>query len=737
MEAVAVMNRGGRMKKKNNKKSAVVNIADEKEVLFHEDRKTIQELIAPEGLSDDVPEYIILNDGGVNVYTMFMYIHKMPKATVFASTFASLFNFPGITSNVFVSPLSSAKSQNMVDKRVRTLNTESYAAHESGDPNRIRKMDIKLQKANRWAEKIEEGDNGLYSVRFLFTLQAESEEKLFRKAGDLRMKAMEKDVELVSCYGVQVQALMSTYPLNRTVPFEKTQFIKAHTFDRGSLGDIFNHTSSSFIHRNGVFMGHYLNTMQAFFFDPMDKAHDGYGAIFAGGTGTGKSATIKMLQSRLGDFGFRFRTIDIESRSTRGEYALTSEACGGVVYEVKPNSPNIPNPFDLNVEMEYDETTGVEYPTLRVAEKRAYLVDLLLAMITIGSSQMPSIELREALTSILDRIIGQMYEERKIYDGKPESLYQTEGENFLNSGHTKKAMPTMSEAFKKVLVEQYLNDNPLHAQAYQLLVDSLGKQVNGVYYGKKSMRFFTKEEYDSFEVGDYGRRYTDYNKEKEQVVAVIGSKAYFDGETTMKAVFETPYVDYDMSQVPKEDRPWVLLVLMGYMEENDIKLNSANPYRTTPLVVLIDELHILFPYEDARRCIDRFYRTARKRWVCPWVATQSLADIGDNKKYDDMEGIYKNTDTYFIFRHKTTDRKFFKENTSLTDSQIDRLFQLGVDPKDPEVTAEQKKRRAGEICVIDSGRVAFVKVDYLEASEAAYVETNVENIKRQVKKETA
>ncbi len=695
---------------------------------YFTERKDIRELVAPEGFKCINEECVKISDGGKSVYVMSMYIHKLPQRTRFASTFAMLFNYPGVTSNVFIAPLGETKSQQIVDKRVRSLGVERDDAIDSGDANRIRKMQTKYDKAQQWAMKIESGDNSLYNVQFLFTLFAESEEALYRMASDFRARAMQTQIELVACFALHTEAFISAYPLNHVEKHGNVDFVKSHVFDRRGLGDIFNHTSCSFTHPNGVYLGHYLQSLQAFLFDPFDKSHDGFGAMFCGATGVGKSATIKILQSRLVDFGVRFRTLDIESRSAHGEYTLTALAAGGINFDIKANGANKLNPFDINSEMEFDESTGAEYPVLKLAEKRAYLIDLFMSMVKMGGGDVPA-TLDKAMASILSDMCTTLYTERGIFDGQPDSLYHTGGNNFLDSGRSRKVMPTMTDAFKWLLINRHLNDNHLHDEAYQVLVDTMREQVKEVYYGKESIRFFSKDEYASMEAFENGTKCIEYKGEKEAVIPVIGSKAYFDGQSTLRAEFDTPYINYDISQIPEADRKFAILVLLGYMEENDIKPNSANPFRTTPLIVLVDELHTLFPYAEARRCIERFFRTARKRWVGPWVATQSLADFDDKEKYPELAGVYKNTDTYFIFRHKTADRECFQNNTELTDSQIERIFKLGVDPLDPDVSEEEKKRRTGEVCVIDRGRVAFIKVDYLEETEAAYVETNVEKIR--------
>ena len=697
------------------------------------DRKDIRELVAPEGFFRNSLEYVTISDGGKSVYVMSMYVHKLPQRTRFASTFAMLFNYPGVTSNVFISPLGETRSQQIVDKRVRSLGVERDDAVDSGDANRIRKMQAKYDKAQQWASKIESGDNSLYNVQFLFTIFADSVEALYRTASDFRARAMQTQIELVACFALHTEAFISAYPLNHIEKHGNVDFIKAHVFDRRGLGDIFNHTSCSFTHPNGVYLGHYLQSLQAFLYDPFDKSHDGFGAMFCGATGVGKSACIKMLQSRLVDFGVRFRTLDIESRSAHGEYTLTALAAGGINFDIKANGTNKLNPFEINSEMEFDESTGAEYPVLRLAEKRAYLIDLFMSMVKMGGGSVPA-TLDKAMASILSDMVNTLYSERGIYDGQPESLYHIGGENFLDSGRSRKVMPTITDAFKWLLKNKHLNDNHLHDEAYQVLVDTMREQVKEVYYGKESIRFFTREEYDAMDTLENGTKYVEYEGKKEAVIPVIGSKAYFDGQSTLHAEFNTPYINYDISQIPEADRKFAILVLLGYMEENDIKPNSANPFRTTPLIVLVDELHTLFPYEEARRCIERFFRTARKRWVGPWVATQSVADFGDKEKYPELAGVYKNTDTYFLFRHKTADREYFQNNTELTNAQIERVFSLGIDPTDPDITDEEKKRRTGEVCIIDRGRVAFIKVDYLENTEAEFVETNVEKIRSRYKR---
>lgn len=714
--------------KKKDKKNAILSAGGKKEkrYYFGEERKTIRELVAFEGLDTRAEEYVKIFNAGNSIPTVCMYIHKMPRETTFAYSYVPLFNFPGVSNSVFINPMSHDEAQKVVDGRVSDLAVQVSEAHDAGDVNLERKMVNKLKEANAWAAAIERGDNSLFKVQFLFVLQELTIEDLGRKINLFHAKANELGFDVVCCYATHHHVIKSHFPLNRPyAPKKDEEVIKSHALDKYALADLFNHTDNSFIHKDGVFAGHYIAGNRAFLYDPYDVSHDGYGVAMAGGTGTGKSATIKMLQSRLGDFTVRFRTVDVDSKASEGEYAGIARAMAGINFEIKSGSKNILNPFDINVELEYDENTGLEYPVLRLNEKLVYLEDLFISMVMTGNAA-PDVPLERAMRKIITTICSELYEERGIYDGEPESLYTSSGAVFISSGREKKSLPIITDFFKKLLVHKHLNKNYLHEQAYQTLIDSVADRVKEVYYGEQTCRFFTREEYAALEVGEYGRKIAKSSDGKvvEEVIAVRGIKSYFDGQSTMSATIDTPYINYDISQVPQADKAFALLVVMGYMEENDVRRNSANKNNIQKMVVLLDELHTIFPFKEARLIVERFYRTARKRHVSPWAATQSLKDYAG---YPETEAILKNSESIFLFRHTDADRDFLRKNTSLNLSQVERIFTLGVDPKDMDVTDEEKARKRGEVCIIDKGRVAFIKMDYLRETEASYVETNAAN----------
>ncbi len=717
------------MSKKKKDISLNSSSVSEKTV-FEEERKTIRELIAPEGVSDTSPDYIILHDSGRNIYVCSLYIHKLPKKTVFASNYSELINFPGVTSSIFIEPISQHAAQEMIDRRVLTTAMSENETAKNGTRNDIRRATQKRLEAEQWANFLETGTNSLYYVQFLFTLFAFSEDELRETITSFVNAGRRKGIDLVSCYCCQKEAFMSAFPINKVQAIRGTEpILKKHVFERESLGDIFNHKSNTFSHPNGVFLGHYIDSSQVFIYDPFDKSHSNYNVVVAGTSGSGKSVLIKLIQSRFCTFGVRSRTLDVESKFSSGEYAATAKACGGVVFDIKPGSNNILNPFEITDEMEYDEVNDIEYPTLKLNEKLVYLSNLIFSMVMFNGS-MIDVSLEQAISSIISDVCSQLYAERGFIEGNAESIYETDVSGAtLSSGKRKKSMPTFTDAYKKLLLMSRANSNSLHQKAYQVLIDALSVRVKEVFYGEDTYTFFSKEEYDTLPVDpSTGIHIHEYSEGKKEAVTVVkGIKSYFDGQSTLSAGYDTPYIDYNIAQLPADEKPFAMLVVLGYIEEKDIRTNSANPKKMKPLIFLQDEIHMVFPYEKARRIIEQVYRTGRKRFVSPWCATQSLMDFGS---YTETMSILDNASTLFILRHKDQAKEYLLSKTQLNASQVDRIMKIGYVEDDDGTDENLKNAKRGEVCVQDNGRVAFIKVDYLKSVEGPLAETNMAEVKK-------
>lgn len=720
----------GKKKEKETDKVLVAGDDNRNIEIFYSTRKSVKELVAPLGVNPNPLDYMVIEDNGTPIYTMCFYIHKLPTRTKFATTFEPLFDFPGVTSNVFIDPMTGGKSSKQLDKRILSLDSERIAAENAGDRNRYRKIMAKLHDAERYAKDVESGDNRLYEVAFLFVLQSKELDGLRLLSNDFHNAAKEKGIELAACYAVHPEAFLSGYPTNRIFKARSgivtSNVIKKHTFDKGALCTIFNHTSSHFSHKNGIIAGRNMFTGQPVTFDIYDPSHDGYGLVICGRTGTGKSATVKMYLSRYIDFGYKVRSIDFEARGTAGEYSVMAESVGGVNFQIKPGSKNIINLFEVDREDEFDEITGKEYPALNLIQAKENVKNLLMIMIKNGNT-IEKFDDVTTITRIVTDIVSELYEERGIYDGDIESLY-TEGKAYVNgmlsSGKVKKELPTITNFFVKLIQKQHENTDKHYMRAYQLIIDAMKDYVKEAYYCAECAEFFDKKQFSRFEFieGKVKGRKRKCPHCGKPITEIHGGRSYFDGQSTIKADQNTPHINIDISQLTEKEKMVALLIALNFEQENYIKKNSVNPKKTNKLVVMIDELHKTFPYEEARIFISDVYRTARKRNVSPWVATQALADF---RGYKETEAIIKNTTSLLLLKQDFQDRDFIKKATPLTDSQVEQVLNLGGDPND----VEQKNERRGEICLIDNLKVAFIKVDYLINSEARFVETDVNKIR--------
>ena len=706
--------------------------SEEEMELFFESRKTVRNLIAPLGVQPNPLNYMIVEDNGVELYTMCFYIDKLPRMSEFASTYAALFNAPGVTSNVFIDPMVDGQSSKQLDKRIIQLDAEQIAAEREGDRNRYRKVSAKMHDAEQYANDVESGDNRLFNVAFLFTIQAESLELLRRRVSDFHMAAREKGIEANSCYGVHPEAFLSGYPTNRVYNAKKglanSVPIKWHVLDKYAVLDIFNHTRSGFSHKNGIFAGHQMYTGQPVLYDVYDKSHSGYGVIFSGKTGTGKSATIKMWASRYVDFGYKIRSIDFDARGPRGEYSIMAEALGGVNFQIKPDSENVLNLFDVDATEEFNEITGTEYKVLDLASKKVDLLNLIMTMIKDGR-EIDSFSEEKFIRRIVTDAITDCYDACGVVHGQVDSLYETSDtimNGKLGSGMVKKKLPTITDFYKRVLIKEHENKNKFYAQPYRLILDSMKDFVRELYFCPDCLKFYTRDEVAEMKKNGNKAKCAACKKGTD-IEEIHGTRSYFDGQSTVHASLETTHINFDISQIPEQERRVALLICMDFMQENYIKKNSADPKKAKKMIMLIDELHRGFPYPESRKFIDDAYRTYRKRHVSPWAATQALADFDG---YKETKSIVKNATTILLLKQDFQDREFLQKSTPLTASQLEQVFQLGGDLEDEN----DQRTRKGEVCLIDNQtKVAFIKIDYLTASESRIAETDMEKIQKMYK----
>lgn len=694
------------------KKSDETDAVTEKKVQKQEKISELRKVAAPDGIDPNPKSYLILHDAGHDVYVRCLTVDGLPKRTVFASTFPALFNFDRVTSTVFIEPLAEGRASHLLDSRIVEIETNMITAEKNADRNQLRKLNAKLRDAEGWAQRIETGENSLYHVYFLFVLMADSLEKLNRRTDAFRNLAKEKQITVSCCYALQAESYLTGMPLvyryQAKVGPIKASGLKKHTLDKLSLASIFNHTQDSFFHESGIIIGRNMSTGMPVAFDVYEKKHNGYNMVFAGMTGTGKSACMKILASRyITKNGYRFVCIDSQSKGNRGEYAMLADMMCGTNYEIKNNAGNIINLFDIDVEEEWSEISGT-YEVLRLQDKIANAKSDIMTLIQ-GDKEPADFSLATHIERIVTDIIAELYEEKGIYDNVVGSIYES-GKGLKNgvltSGKVKKKMPVLSDFYKKALIKNKQNNIREHTRAYRIILDSLKDRVRELYYCPHCMKFFTKQEY-----GEYYQKCTCGT----DIVRILGSKAYYDGQSTIRINENESFTNIDISQLPEKERPVARQIALSFLNEQFIKKNATNPKKTQCLGVIVDEVRQNFEIKSAITSLDYVARTSRKRMVSLWTATQALKD------YDccfETEALLKQAAAKFVFKQSYSDRKWVQDTLNLTNGQTDRVLELGGDPED------DAGNRKGEVCIVDNGKVCFCKIDYLERAEAVFVETD-------------
>lgn len=693
---------------KGKDKNENVNISVKKNERVSEARR----MVAPDGINPNPLSYTILHDGGHDIYVRSFTIDTLPKRTVFASTFPALFNFDRTTSSVFIEPITEGRASHLLDGRIVEIETNIITAEKNADRNQIRKLSAKLRDAEDWAHRIETGENSLYHVYFLFTIMAESLDVLNRRTDAFRNLAKERQITLSCCYSLQAECYLSGLPLmyryQSAIGPIRSCGLKRHTLDKLSLASIFNHTQDSFFHSQGIIIGRNMNTGLPVAFDVYDKKHNGYNLVFAGMTGTGKSACMKILASRyITKNGYRFVCIDSQAKGNRGEYAMLTDMMCGTNFEIRSNTGNVINLFDLDIEEEWTEISG-SYEVLRLQDKITNAKSDLMTLIQ-GGRVSADFSLLIHIERIVTDTIAELYEDLKIYDNVVESIYET-GKGFkdgvLTSGKVKKKMPVLSDFYKKILQKSKKNNVQEHRKAYRIILDSLKDRIRELYYCPDCMTFYSRSEWDRM------KRVCTCGSKMHRI---RGSKAYYDGQSTIRMKDKERFTNIDISQLPEEEKPIARQIALSFVNEQFIKRNAINPKKTECLGVIVDEVNQNFAIKSAITSLDYVARTSRKRLVSLWTATQALMDYNCCLE---TEALLKQAAAKFVFKQSYSDREYVQHTLNLTNGQVDKVLELGGDPQEESIS------RKGEVCIVDNGKVCFCKIDYLQAAEAVFVETD-------------
>lgn len=697
----------------------------------------IRLVTSPDAVDPAPNGHLVINDGGHEKYIRTFTMVGKPKRTQFAKTFTSLFNFTGCTSSVFLAPISDEEMSRKIDRHITILSAEKHSAY--GDPNRFRKLSGQESEAAMWAQEVENGENKFFHVGFLFSLYADSLQELNKLSDSFYAEALSKNILISNCYGMQAEAYALNGPYagqvniqSRTVKKGPIQYV---TMDKYSVSTLMNYLQSSFSHKSGVPLGRDMTTGNLVVFDLYDRSHDSMTLAIAGKPGSGKSLTIKIMAARQILFGWHYVAIDSQQRKgmSEGEYAALGVAVGGKNFQIRIGAEEIVNPFDLSeiiISQKVTEDSIKEVRTIDLASKIVMLVNDLCSMILASvNKDFDSVNDQTYVKRILTDTAAQLYHDFGIIHGDVSSLYEKQaGRTDILSGLKRKTLPTVADFYIRILRNRLRNTDESLKKAYTLIIHGLKDRVRELYYTQESIQVVTGEEFKDIPVDSDGQRRVRTSRGMEIVEEVHGTRAYYDGQSTISINRDCPFTNFDISLLPEDEKRLARQILMGWVNENFIKKNSERMDSANKLVVILDEAHECFKDPYAVDTIDVTTREARKRHVGIILSTQTLSEYDKNPVTKD---ILKLMECKFVFKQDYQDRDWLVDNLGITTSQANMIVgSLGGSERN---TDDEKNRHKGEMCIIDNMRVCFCKVDYLKKTEALVADTDVTAVEKLVR----
>lgn len=700
----------------------------------------LRNVVAADAIDPGPNKYMIISDGGKEVYVRTFTIKTLPNKVRFANTFADLMNFKNCESSVFIKPIAEDEMLNRMNKHINTLLGEDYTASKNSNMNRQRSLRGQIQDANNFAEQIEAGDTKFYDVGFLYTIHADTIKELNAATDEFRAISLKHGIKISNCYALQAEAFAMNGPWNKNmkvttgqIPFDGIQFFN---MDKFSISALYNYTQMTFSHKRGVFLGLDLFTASPIVYDTFDGSHDGYTIAIAGKTGTGKSAMVKMMICRELLQGMHFVSIDSKQRkgTSEGEYAALATLCDGVNFQISNSSTDVMNIFDItettrNIK---DENNIVhEIRTLELYDKVTMLTNIILKLV-LGSDDV-HLELKDDvfLKTVISDNIKQLYKSMGYIEGDADSLYTEVGaidasldNSTMRNGRPMKRMPTMTDFYKQVLISARDNREQDLVNVYSILIKSLANYVKELYYSEKTCMFFDREAYEAipYDETTKGRSALNAKNQKEKIIEVHGIRAYFDGQSSIHLDRDCPFTNIDISLLPDAEKELTRQVALAFVNENFIKRNSLSLDMNSKMKVIVDEAHELFKNKYDRSTLDQVSRTARSRNVSLVLISQTLREY---ETYPETQAILKQATTKFVLKQDPADKQYLIDAISLTDAQADMIVNgIGGNPDDE---SDQNKHR-GEVCIIDNKTVCFCKVKYLKKTEQLAVATDAKGI---------
>lgn len=581
-------------------------------------KKTIKEMIAPTGIDASSLDHIEIIST-TDRFARSFFVANLPRMCTFPELFRDMYMFGDINTSVYINPILESTSQNDLNRTINELETERILAEDRGNINRARLLAQKRMETEQLRDEIAAGFNKMFEATIVCTLFAYDLKDLDTYTRLLSTEMAKSLVDIKSAWANQDEAFRTNLPLMRKKISEK------HLFDRESIGTVFPFTSSEVGHPTGIPLGYNLQTGVPILFDNFHESLTNYNMVIFAKSGAGKSVTMKTLISRSAVLmGIESLALDAE-----GEYSIVAESLGGTNVVISPSSDTIINLFDIEVENIKDEITGKEREVLNVESK---IEDVTQALLTMAKGSTRSKEVNELTKQIIAESVGDEYARLGI-TSDPQSLYVSESATIVDGRivKEKKELPTIGSWYRQICEKAANNTNSDYQFHYSYLI--------------KVMKQYTRE-YD-------------------------GQMAYFDGQSTIDMLDESPFINLDISQLEERfARPLAQQILLSWIWEKYVKKNSEDRKKARKKRVLVDEAWMLLPYPEAVDFLNTMARRARKRNVSLSIISQRFQDFYEKQE---VQAVLTSSDTKLFLAQDKSEIEYVKEVFKLSEGEASFL----------------------------------------------------------------
>ena len=581
-------------------------------------RKSVKEMIAPTGIDASSLDHLEIISN-TNRFARSFFVANLPRICNFPDLFRDMYTFGDVNTSVYISPIIESKSQNDLNRTINELETERIMAEDRGNINRARLLAQKRIETEQLRDEIAAGFNKMYQATIIATLFAYDLKSLDTYTRLLSTEMAKSLVDIKSAWATQTDAFQSNLPLMREKTGEK------HLFDRGSMSTIFPFTSSEVGHPTGIPLGYNLQTGVPILFDNFHESLTNYNMVIFAKSGAGKSVTMKTLISRSAVLmGIESLALDAE-----GEYSIVADSLGGTNVVISPNSDTIINLFDIEVETIKDEITGKEREVLNIESK---IEDVTQALVTMAKGSTKSKEVNELTKQIIAESVADEYARLGI-TSDPASLYISETATIVNGKIVKerKELPTIGSWYRQIEEKAANNRNEDYQFHYSYLIKVM----------------------------------------KQYIRAYGGQMAYFDGQSTIGILEESPFINLDISQLEERfARPLAQQILLSWIWEKYVKKNSEDRKKARKKRVLVDEAWMLLPFPEAVDFLNTMARRARKRNVSLAIISQRFQDFYEKQE---VQAVLTSSDTKLFLAQDKSEIEYVKEVFKLSEGEADFL----------------------------------------------------------------